>query len=144
MQNRDLHQSTVRSKLSRKMTLQACLIGLMAVLSIGFASVVIEQFLVREALTGEANHFWESYTQNSSFQPPNTENLKGYLTDVDSSVGLPEALQGYGLGFQKMHGQTAHSLMYTTERLGKRLHLLFDGESVLRLALYFGVFPMQV
>jgi len=144
MQNKDLHQSTVRSKLSRKMTLQACLIGLMAVLSIGFASVVIEQFLVREGLTGEANHFWESYTQNSSFQPPNTENLKGYLTDVDSSVGLPEPLQGYGLGFQKMHGQTAHSLMYTTERLGKRLHLLFDGESVLRLALYFGVFPLAI
>ena len=144
MSNKGLHQSTVRNKLSRKMTLQACLIGLVAVLSIGFASVVIEQFVVREALTGEADHFWESYTQNPSFQPPNTENLKGYLTDVDSSAGLPDQLQGYGLGFQKMHGQTAHSLMYTTERLDKRLYLLFDGESVLRLALYFGVFPLAI
>lgn len=139
-----LRQSAVRSKLSRKMTLQACLIGLVAVLSIGFASVVIEQFLVREALTGEANHFWEGYIQDPSFQPPNTENLKGYLTNVDSSVGLPEQLQGHGLGFQKMHGQTAHSLMYTTERYGKRLYLLFDGESVLRLALYFGIFPLTI
>ncbi len=126
------------------MTLQACLIGLVAVLSIGFASVVIEQFLVREALTGESEHFWESYELDKSFSPPNTENLKGYLTDVHSSEGLPEELQGYGLGFQKMHGQTAHSLMYTTEREGKRLYLLFDGKSVLRLALYFGVFPLTI
>lgn len=126
------------------MTLQACLIGLVAVLSIGFASVVIEQFLVREALTGESEHFWESYELNKTFSPPNTENLKGYLTDVHSSEGLPEELQGYGLGFQKMHGQTAHSLMYTTEREGKRLYLLFDGKSVLRLALYFGVFPLTI
>jgi signal transduction histidine kinase len=43
-----------------------------------------------------------------------------------------------------MHGQTAHSLMYTTERDGKRLYLLFDGQSVLRLALYFGVFPLTI
>ncbi len=141
---KDLRQSTVRSKLSRKMTLQACLIGLVAVLSIGFASVVIEQFLVREGLTGESNHFWESYAQNPNFQPPNTENLKGYLTAEGSSAGLPKPLQGYGLGFQKMHGQTAHSLMYTTERNGERLYLLFDGESVLRLALYFGVFPLTI
>jgi len=126
------------------MTLQACLIGLVAVLSIGFASVVIEQFLVREALTGESDHFWESYQVDKTFSPPNTENLKGYLTGIDSSEGLPEELQGYGLGFQKMHGQTAHSLMYTTEREGKRLYLLFDGKSVLRLALYFGVFPLTI
>ncbi len=126
------------------MTLQACLIGLVAVLSIGFASVVIEQFLVREALTGESDHFWESYQLDRTFSPPNTENLKGYLTGINSSEGLPEELQGYGLGFQKMHGQTAHSLMYTTEREGKRLYLLFDGKSVLRLALYFGVFPLTI
>ena len=141
---KSLRQSTLRSKLSRKMTLQACLIGLVAVLSIGFASVVIEQFLVKEALTGEAQHFWEGYQQDASFQPPDTENLKGYLTDSRSNLGIPQELQGHGLGFKKMHGQLAHSLMYTTEREGKRLYLLFDGKGVLRLALYFGVFPLTI
>ena len=137
-------QSTVKSKLSRKMTLQACLIGLVAVLSIGFASVVIEQFLVREALTQEAKHYWLNYENDTQFLPPNTANLKGYLTESGSSHGLPDELQGHGLGFQKMHGQTAHSLMYTSELNGKRLYLLFDGESVLRLALYFGIFPLTI
>lgn len=141
---KELSQSTVKSKLSRKMTLQACLIGLVAVLSIGFASVVIEQFLVREALTNEAEHFWQGYEADSQFPQPNTANLKGYLTEAGSNEGLPETLKGYGLGFQKMHGQTAHSLMYTSERNGKQLHLLFDGESVLRLALFFGIFPLTI
>jgi signal transduction histidine kinase len=140
----NLRQSTVRSKLSRKMTLQACLIGLVAVLSIGFASVVIEQFLVKAALTAEAQHFWEGYQQDPTFRPPDTENLKGYLTDSNSYAGIPRELQGHGLGFQKMHGQTAHSLMFTTELEGKSLYLLFDGKGVLRLALYFGVFPLTI
>ncbi len=126
------------------MTLQACLIGLVAVLSIGFASVVIEQFLVREALTGEAIHFWSSYEKDANFPPPNTDNLKGYLVQSGSYEGLPRNLQGHGLGFQKMHGQTAHSLMYTSEKNGERLYLLFDGESVLRLALFFGIFPLTI
>ena len=143
-ENCDFSDSAVKTKLNRKMTLQACLIGLVAVLSIGFASVVIEQFLVRAALTAESDHFWESYEADQSFAPPSTANLKGYLIEASSNAGLPESLQGYGLGFQKMHGQTAHSLLYTTERGNQRLYLLFDGESVLRLALYFGVFPLTI
>jgi len=140
----DPRQSTLRSKLSRKMTLQACLIGLVAVLGIGFASVVIEQFLVRQALTGETQHFWEAYGKNQSFPAPNTANLKGYLTDSGSDEGLPEEMRGYGPGFHKMHGQTAHSLMYSSEQNGKSLHLLFDGKSVLRLAVFFGIFPLTI
>lgn len=126
------------------MTLQACLIGLVAVLGIGSASVVIEQFLVRQALTGETEHFWQSYEKDPNFHAPNTDNLKGYLTDADSQEGLPADLQGYDLGFHKMHGQTAHSLLYSSEKYGKRLHLLFDGKSVLRLAIYFGIFPLTI
>lgn len=142
--NSEFGQSTIRSKLSRKMTLQACLIGLVAVLSIGFASVVIEQFLVREALTNEAQHFWLAFEEDQNFPAPNTANLKGYLVKIGSNTGVPQNLQGHDLGFQKMHGQTAHSLMYTTEKHGKRLYLLFDGESVLRLAIYFGIFPLTI
>lgn len=137
-------QQTIRSKLSRKMTLQALLIALVAVLGIGFASVVIEQFLVREALNRETTHFWENYQRNPDHPAPNTGNLKGYLTAIDNEEGMPTELKGYGLGYQKVHGQSAHSLLYTSEREGKRLHLLFDGQSVLRLAIFFGIFPLTI
>ena len=144
MNSYDLSQSAIRSKLGRKMTLQACLIGLVAILGIGFASIVIEQFLVREALRGEAEHFWQLYQNDNDYPPPNTANLKGYVAPVDSTQGIPDDLLGWGLGYHKMHGQTAHSLLYTTEKFDHRLYLLFDGKSVLRLALFFGVFPLTI
>jgi len=126
------------------MTLQACLIAMVAVLGIGFSSVVIEQFLVREALNRESMHFWETYQQDAKILAPNTANLKGYMTPVGSEQGLPEELKGYGLGYHKIHGQTSHSLLYTTEQHGKQLHLLFDGKSVTRLAIFFGIFPLTI
>ncbi len=126
------------------MTLQACLIGLVAILGIGFASIVIEQFLVREALRREAEHFWTIFEKQPEYDAPNTANLKGYLVAVESTDGIPSELLGWGLGYHKMHGQTAHSLLYTTEQFDHRLYLLFDGESVLRLALFFGIFPLTL
>jgi signal transduction histidine kinase len=144
MKKYDLSQSTIRSKLNRKMTLQALLIGLVAVLGIGFASIVIEQLLVREALRREAIHFWSLYEQQQAQLAPNTANLKGYLVPLESTEGIPAEFLGWGLGYHKMHGQTAHSLLYTTEQFGHRLYLLFDGESVLRLALFFGIFPLSI
>lgn len=137
-------QDTIRRKLNRKMILQFCLIAVVAVLSIGFASVVIEQFLVREALITESDHFWRLHDQDGNFPTPNTNNLKGYLSERNSSEGVPSELAGYGLGFHKMHGQMVHSLLYTSEHNGKRLHLLFDGKSVFRLAIYFGVLPLTI
>jgi signal transduction histidine kinase len=126
------------------MTLQACLIALVAVLGISSASVIIEQFLVREALNSEAAHFWKLYQLDPNVSAPHTANLKGYLSDAHSRVGIPQELKGFGLGYHKMHGQTSHSLLYTTEQNGKRLHLFFDGKSVLRLAVYFGIFPLTL
>ena len=131
-------------KLNRKMVLQVVLVGLVAVLCIGFSSVVLELFLVRAALTGEAKHFWSMYAADASFQVPNTNNLKGYLIDSDNPTTMPAELTGYSLGFHKMHGQLAHSVLYVTEKDNQRLHLLFDGKNVFRLALFFGVFPLTI
>lgn len=140
----DIKHSTIRSKINRKMTLQATLIAIVAILSIGFTSVILEQFLVREALKRETQHFWDHYEKDPNFPVPNTDNLKGYLTTALSDEGVPESIQGYGLGFQKIDGQVAHSVLYNSERNGLCLHLLFDGKSVLRLALFFGVFPLTL
>ena len=123
------------------------MIASVAVLSICFTSVVLEQFLVREALKREAQHFWENYERDPSFLPPNTDNLKGYLTyeTADGEYSeIPDALSGYPLGFKKIDGQKAHSLLFNCEKHGVRLHLFFDGKSVLRLALWFGVFPLTI
>ncbi len=140
----DIKKSDLRRKLNRKLILQAFLIGIVAILSISVASVVIEQFLAKQALTGEAQHFWKSRETNPNFSLPDTDNLKGYLVNGGSRENVPSEIRDYGLGFHKIHGQTAHSLLYISEHEGKRLHLLFDGKSVLRLALFFGVFPLTI
>ena len=140
-------QTTIKSKFSQRTTLQVCLIGLVAILGIGFASVVLEQFLVREALKGEAKHFWENRAIDDNFPTPNTANLKGFIAPVGSTKpvdGLPEGVVGMHPGFHKMHGQAAHSLLYISELEGQRIYLLFDGKSVLRLALFFGIFPLTL
>lgn len=136
--------STIRSKLGRKMALQAGLIATVAVLAIAVTSIIIEQLLVREALRREAEHFWQLYAEDSAFPLPHTDNLKGYLASQADDQGLPDSLRGFDLGYHKVHGQMAHSLLYISERNGQRLHLLFDGESVLRLAFLFGVFPLTI
>ena len=132
-------QTSLRSKVGRKMTLQACLIAIVAILSICFTSVVLEQFLVREALKRETHHFWLNYELDNSFPAPNTDNLKGYLTPITSEEGMPEELKGYPLGFQKIDGQTAHSLLYNSERHDVALHLFLMGE-VFSVWLYYLVF----
>ena len=138
------NDQSIAHKISRKMTLQASLIAVVAVLAITFSSIILEQFLVREALNREAIHLWKGYAKDSEFQVPNTDNLKGYLLDADDSVGLPELLQGYGLGYHKIHGQIEHTLLFVSQQGEKRLHLLFDGESVMRLAIFFGVLPLTI
>ena len=138
------NQTSIRSKVGRKMALQACLIAIVAILSIAFTSVILEQFLVREALKREANHFWENYQSDSTFPVPNTDNLKGYLTLAGSEEGVPKELIGYELGFHKIDGQVGHSLLYNNQQDGQILRLLFDGRSVMRLALLFGIFPLTI
>ncbi len=145
--NNDLNQSTIKRKFSQKTTLQVCLIGLLAILGIGFASVVLEQFLVREALKSEAVHFWQNLDANPKFLAPNTSNLKGFHTRVGESMlmdGVPSEFAEMSPGFYKMHGQAAHSLLFISERAEERLYLLFDGKSVLRLAIFFGIFPLTL
>ena len=138
-------QPTLKRKYSQKTTLQVCLIGLVAVLGIGFATVVLEQVLVREALKGEATHFWDSLAKDPKFNAPSTKNLKGFHSLMGDQPVLTEALQQYAdkePGFYKLGGQSSHSLLYVSHNEGDRLHLLFDGKTVLRLAIFFGVFPL--
>lgn len=136
--------SVIRQKLSRKMTLQAVFIALVAILGIGSTSVIMEQLLVREALNSEAKHFWKNYDKNQNFPPPNTANLKGYLSVDGADNQMPDYLQNYDLGYHKVDGAMAHSLLYVSEHNGKRIHLLFDGKSVMRLAIIFGVVPLTI
>lgn len=137
-------EKSIRKKISRMMTIQACLIAVVATLGIITASVVIEQLLVKKALVSEAEHFWQNYQKGKAFPTPNTANLKGYLTHGDSSHGLPEDFIGYSSGYHKLPERAGYSLLFVDQRADETLYLLFDGRSVGRLALYFGILPLLI
>ncbi len=137
-------QRPIFRHLARKMVIQASLIALAAILSISFASVVIQQLLFRAALEREAVHFWKNYQLDSKFPLPNTANLRGYLVNVDSSQGLPIEVAGAELGFSELDDLYQHALLYATEKEGKRLYLVFGSNSVWRLSIFFGMVPLMI
>jgi len=132
----------LRQRLGRAFLLQAVLISLAAVIGVYAAAFAIEEVLIKRALEEEATYFWERFTGNPDFPLPDTRNLTGYLAPQADSGDLPEPLQPLPPGFHKLPTQADFSVVYVTEHGSHRLYLVFDGESVGRLALYFGLVPL--
>ena len=122
--------------------IQALLISVAAVIGVYAAAFAIEEVLVKRALQEEARYFWDRFAQDQSFPLPDTRNLTGFLA-VDGDTGkLPEPLQGLVPGFHKLPTQAEFSVVYVSDASQNRLYLVFDGESVGQLALYFGLVPL--
>ncbi len=134
----------LRRKLDKAFLLQAGLISLVAALSVYAAGFVLEEVLVKQALRKEADYFWRNYEQQDRFPNPDTLNLTGYLGPVGSGGGIPAELRDLSPGFHGQDSAMDYSVVYVTERAGQRLVLVFDGESVNELALYFGLLPLTV
>jgi signal transduction histidine kinase len=132
----------LRQRLGRAFLLQAALISIAAVIGVYAAGFAIEEVLVKRALEEEAGYFWERFEIDRSFPLPDTRNLTGYLTDATDPGALPEPLKGLTPGFHQLPTQAEFSVVYVTERATERLYLVFDGESVGQLALYFGLVPL--
>ena len=129
-------------KLWKAYVIQAGLISLAAILSVGAAKFILGDVLIRHALIDEANHFWKMYEHDENFPRPDTYNLKGYLSGLDE---LPEIMTPLEPGTHKlMYAGVDLYIVYVTERYGKRLYLEFEGDSVDELVLFFGTIPLAV
>jgi signal transduction histidine kinase len=132
----------LRQRLGRAFLLQAVLISIAAIIGVYAAAFAIEEVLVKRALKEEATYFWDHYDRKADFPLPDTRNLTGYLAPQNDAGGLPEPLQALPTGFHKLPTQVDFSVVYVTEHGSDRLYLVFDGESVGQLALYFGLVPL--
>ncbi len=137
-------EAGLRRKLDKAFLLQAGVISLVAALSVYAAGFVLEEVLVKQALRKEADHFWQHYDKEKQFPRPDTLNLTGYLGAVSSGEGIPSDLRDLGLGFHGLTPAMDYSVVYVTEHENQRLVLVFDGESVNQLALYFGLVPLTI
>ena len=134
----------INTKLVRVFLLQILAISVATVLGVFVAGLIAERVLVREALSGEATHFWSHYEKDATFPLPNTNNLTGYLSVGGDEQSLPDWLKGHDEdGFYRIT-QTPESepLVSISSRGDARLFLVFDEVQVSQLALYFGLAPL--
>lgn len=127
-------------RLWRAFTLQAIFISITAVLSVLVAGLSIKEVMIKQALRDESSYYWESREGDPDFPLPDTRNLTGYLAGQSKEV--PSDVAHLAPGFHDLPGREDFSLAYVTDRDGHRLILIFDGERVGVLVLWFGIIPL--
>ncbi|MEQ1635503.1 MAG: HAMP domain-containing sensor histidine kinase [Methylococcales bacterium] len=137
MNNQGLH-----SKLIKAFLLQIALISVATLSGVFFAEKIVEKVLVRQALIGEAAHFWKNYQLNPNFPKPDTLNLKAYLAENSQLTGIPPALQALKPGYCRTELESRKPIVYVEDLGQARLYLIFDEQQVAALAFYFGVVPL--
>lgn len=161
----------IRRKFKRIFIVRALLLAVLALMSVIFSTLTLEQFLIKSALRSEADYFWENYSSSHDYPAPNTWNLKGYLLNdkplneqqlseikdlllAESVYSFKQAFNDQGQlnpetlsssiqnGFTRLTEQPGYTLLYKTEKERKSLLLVFDGENVRSLAIFLGLIPL--
>lgn len=122
-------------RLTRTLALQVLFISLATVIGVYVAKIMLEDVLIRQALTDESEYFWQRNAADPGFALPDTRNLTGYIGTV------PAEIAALGDGFHNLQ-RTESQLVYVSERAGVRLFLVYDGRRVNELAFYFGLAPL--
>jgi signal transduction histidine kinase len=136
-------KGSIKTKLVRVFVLQVLAISIATVLGVYAAAFVVEQVLVREALNGEAEHFWTNHAEDPSFPLPDTNNLTGYMAGAPGEAAPPDWLTGVEPGFGRHQTPGGRNpVVHVTERDGRKLILVFDEMQVSSLAFYFGIAPL--
>lgn len=139
-----LLKGSIQAKLVRVFVLQIVAISIATVLGVYAAAFVVEKVLIREALNGEAGHFWQRLEADPQASLPDTNNLKAYLEGRSATDLPPEWLRGLATGFYRVSAPDGrHPVVHVSERDRKRLILVFDEMQVSNLAFYFGVAPLS-
>lgn len=137
-------------RLVRVFLLQAMAISVAVLLGVFAVSQVVENVLVREALEGEAGHFWARHALNPDHAPPDTMNLMGFTAQIDETgvpdyARVPNWLRNQPLGYGRANAPSSQKpLVHVSEQDGTRLYLVFDEVQVSNLVILFGVAPLAL
>jgi signal transduction histidine kinase len=133
----------IRRKLWVVFVLQVVAISFATVLGVYGAATVLEDVLIRRALTGEADFFWQRRAHEPQAPAPQTNNMTGYLVAAGASTqSLPEVLRRLEPGYQRVPGEHGEVLAFVSDGPSGRLYLVFNQEQVGRLAFLFGFMPL--
>lgn len=134
----------LQHKLTRVFLLQALLISAAIALGIYVSAKIFENVLVKEALKGEASHFWDRYARDADAAWPDTLNLHGYLAVGGEFSAVPAELKDIPPGYRRVSMGSKNPLVYIENKDNARLYLVFDEQQVSGLAFYFGIVPLSI
>ncbi|GAA4359210.1 HAMP domain-containing sensor histidine kinase [Kangiella marina] len=137
-------QKKIHHKLIRAMLIQLVLISGVTLLSVYGAAKVVEKVLIKQALEGEAEFYWEHYKNNPKSNLPRTLNLTGYMERSPHSETVPEDIAKLPVGYQRLETREKRPLIHISERYGRKLYLVFEEGQVAKLALFFGITPLAL
>ena len=140
-------KSNLHSKLTKVFLVQVGLISVVALAGVFAAREMIESVLMRRALEGEAEYFWQQRQANPQLAMPNTLNLRGFLALNGDVSTVPAQLRTLHPGLQRAEFDGSSPIIYVEDKPAQagatdRLYLIFDEQSVSLLTLLFGVLPL--
>ncbi|MDJ0881565.1 MAG: HAMP domain-containing sensor histidine kinase [Gammaproteobacteria bacterium] len=128
-------------KFNRAFLIQGALIIITAILSVYFATIVIDEILIKSAIEEEADYYWSRYQQNKDAALPDTLNLTGYsdkaqINEIDRK--LIKDQEGF-------HEYVDLNLVLHVSNLDNtRLYLVYNRGQVDSLAAFYGLFPLAL
>lgn len=134
----------LQKRLTRVFLLQAALVSAAIVLGIYISAQIFENVLVRQALEGEADHFWQRLENDPRAARPDTLNLIGYLARDGNFSEVPARLRDLQPGYQRVALDGKEPLIYVEDNGDYRVFLVFDEQQVSALAFYFGIVPLSI
>jgi len=127
-------------RLGRELLLQAVYISAAVLVGVFVAANVIPDFMIKKALEGEAEYYWERAAANPAHPLPDTLNLTAYRQDLGA---VPADLAALSPGYHRQGGGK-DTLTFVSDRHGKRLFLVFEEAQVNQLLILFGLIPLAL
>lgn len=135
----------IRRKIWTVYVLQVAAISLATILGVYGAATVLEDVLIKRALGGEADYYWQRTTHDALAPAPDTNNMTGYiLRPGQDKAQLPESLRLLEPGYHRIQHGSGIVLVLVSDGPPGRLYLVFNQEQVGRLAFLFGFVPLIV
>jgi signal transduction histidine kinase len=135
----------IRRKIWTVYVLQVAAISLATILGVYGAATVLEDVLIKRALSGEAAYYWQRNARDPQASVPDTNNMSGYLARPgEDKTRLPEPLRALNPGYHRIQHDRTFMLVLVSDGPPGRLYLVFNQEQVGRLAFIFGFIPLIV
>ena len=142
----------IQYRLIKVFAVQASLVSIATILGVLAAYSIAEKVLVKQALVGEAAHYWQQKNSRADFPLPDTHNMSAYSADVtnaDQLADVPATLHQlppsfFGRVALDRSNPDSQRLVLIDQQDNQRLWLIFNEQQVSQLAIMFGVAPLAV